>query len=150
MALTRWDPFRDLMSIQEQMNQLFQDTLSRLSCHRQGEELSGSWVPPVDIYETEDSIIVVAELPGVDQANISIEAQENTLTLKGERRQTQEITRRNYHRIERGYGSFQRTFTLPRSIDQRKAKAIYKDGILEITLPKVEAIKPNQVQIEVE
>ncbi len=150
MVLIRWDPFRDLMSIQEQMNQLFQDTLSRLSCHRQGEELSGSWVPPVDIYETEDSIVVVAELPGVDQANISIEAQENTLTLKGERRQTQEITRRNYHRIERGYGSFQRTFTLPHSIDQKQAKAIYKDGILEITLPKVVATKSNQVQIEVE
>lgn len=149
MALRHWDPFRDVSFIQEQMNQLFQDTL-RKSCPGSEALDQGSWMPPVDIYETEEAIILTAELPGVDPTHITIEVRENTLTLCGERRHKHEIKEENYHRIERAYGSFQRAFTLPSAVNHSQVKATYRDGVLEITLPKAERVKARQVKIAID
>jgi HSP20 family protein len=107
-------------------------------------------MPPVDIYETEEAIILTAELPGVDPTHITIEVRENTLTLCGERRHKHEIKEENYHRIERAYGSFQRAFTLPSAVNHSQVKATYRDGVLEITLPKAERVKARQVKIAID
>ncbi len=149
MAIMRWmDPFKDLATIQERMNQIFEDALSRSRGREEGLR-TGMWMPAVDIYEKNDSIVVKAELPGVDRNQISVEVKDGVLTLKGERKFEKEVKEENYHRIERSYGSFQRSFSLPVSVDQEKVKANYRDGVLEIELPKREAAKPKQIQVEV-
>jgi len=148
MALIRWDPFREMSALQERMNRLFSDV--RAQAPLQGEEISqGSWVPAVDIYETNEAIVIKAELPGITAQDISVEVKDNTLTLKGEKKFEKEVQEENYHRVERSYGSFQRAFTLPGTIQQEKVKAKFKDGILEINLPKVEEAKPKQVKVDI-
>jgi len=148
MALIRWDPFGDLALIQEKMNKLFEDTIARF---REAVEPSvpAQWYPAVDIYETPENIVLQAELPGMNQEDITVEVRENALILKGERKREKEIREENYHRIERAYGTFQRAFTLPGTVQQDQVKAKYKDGILEIILPKKEEIKPKQIKVEV-
>ena len=148
MALIRWDPFREISSLQERMNRLFSDVRGRTPF---GEEEStrGGWVPAVDIYETGDSLVLKAELPGIPKEDISVEVKDNTLLLKGDKRFEREVKEENYQRIERSYGSFQRAFTLPGTVQQDKVKAKFKDGILEIVLPKVEEAKPKQIKVEV-
>jgi HSP20 family protein len=105
-------------------------------------------VPPVDIYETEDSLVFKAELPGVTKEDITVEVKDNTMTLKGEKKFQKEVKEENYHRVERAYGNFQRAFTLPGMVDQEKVKAKFKDGILEIVLPKSEKAKPKQIKVD--
>ena len=148
MSLIRWDPFREMTSLQERMNRLFSGVLARSPL---GEEeiTKGAWVPAVDIYETHESLILKAELPGIAKEDVSVEVEDNTLTLKGEKKFEAEVKEENYHRVERSYGNFQRSFTLPATVDQEKVKAKFKDGILEITLPKVEEAKPKQIKVEV-
>ncbi len=149
MAIVRWfDPFRDLAIIQDRMNRLFEDTFARI---RSREDLlsRGVWSPAVDIYETDDAVVVKAELPGVEKDDISIEVKDGVLTLKGERKFEKEVKEENYHLMEREYGTFQRSFSLPASIDQDKVTASYKNGVLEIILPKKEEVKPKQIQINV-
>ena len=149
MAIMRWmDPFKDLGTIQDRMNQIFEDALSRTRGREEGLR-TGMWMPAVDIYEKHDSIVVKAELPGVERNQISVEVKDGVLTLKGERKFEKEVKEENYHRIERSYGSFQRSFSLPVSVDQEKVKAKYTDGVLEVELPKKEAAKPKQIQVEV-
>jgi HSP20 family protein len=146
MAIVRYNPFRDLRTIQEQMNRLIDLAWNRES----GEEIrEGAWQPPVDIYEDENSVIIKAELPDVDQKDIEVTIEDNTLMLRGERRQDQSIKKENYHRIERFYGSFQRSFALPLTIDREKVKASCERGILTIILPKREETKPKQINVEV-
>jgi HSP20 family protein len=146
MALVRYNPFRDLRTIQEQMNRLIDLAWNRES----GEEIrEGAWQPPVDIYEDENSVIIKAELADVDQKDIEVVIEDNTLILRGERRQDQSIKKENYHRIERFYGSFQRSFALPLTIDREKVKASCDRGILTIILPKREETKPKQINVEV-
>lgn len=147
MAVVKWDPFRDLISIQDRMNRLFEQTLSR----SRGEEAvsPAAWTPAVDIYETADTIVMKAELPGVSREEIQIQINDNTLTLKGERRFAKDVQEENYLRIERAYGNFHRSFTLPASIRQETIRAVFKDGVLELTLPKVEVSKPKRISIEV-
>ncbi|UCD85006.1 MAG: Hsp20/alpha crystallin family protein [Deltaproteobacteria bacterium] len=148
MALVRWDPFKDLVSFKERMDRLFEDTLSR--SRGIDESLApGIWSPPVDIYETGDNIIMKAELPGISKNDINLEVKDNTLTLKGERKFEKEVKEENYHRIERSYGTFQRSFALPTNIERDKVEAKFQDGILEVTLPKVEEAKPKQIKVEV-
>lgn len=150
MALVKWDPFKDLLSIQDRMNRLFDETLTRTG-RGEGEELArGVWSPAVDIYETDESIVLKAEIPGIDKKEVSIEVKDNMLILKGERKFEKEIKEENYHRMERAYGAFQRTFTLPNIIEKENVKAKYKDGILEITLPKVKEAKPKHMKVEVQ
>lgn len=148
MALIRWDPFQEMSALQESMNRLFSDV--RAQAPVRGEEIvQGAWIPAVDIFETNEAIVLKAELPGITAQDISVEVKDNTLTLKGEKKFEKEVKEENYHRVERSYGSFQRAFTLPGTILQEKVKAKFKDGILEITLPKVEEAKPKQVKVEI-
>ena len=120
MAVVKWDPFRDLVSIQDRMNKLFEQTLSR----SRGEEGASAttWTPSVDIYETTDTIVMKAELPGVTREDIQIQIHENTLTLKGERRFAKDVQEESYLRIERAYGSFHRSFTLPSVVRSRSTE----------------------------
>lgn len=148
MALIRWDPFREIAALQERMNRLFSDIRTQ-SPFREEEIVQGSWIPAVDIYETNEAIVLNAELPGVASEDISVEVKDNTLTLKGEKKFAREVKEESYHRVERAYGTFQRAFTLPGTVAQEKVKAQFKDGVLKITLPKVEEAKPKQIKVEV-
>ncbi len=149
MAIVRWwDPVRDLSSIQEKMNQLFEDTFSRT--RGRDEALGkGMWTPSVDIFETEEAVVVKAEIPGVERDQISVEIKDGILTLHGERKFEKEVKEENYHRIERAYGTFHRSFSLPSSVEQDKISAKFKEGVLEVTLPKKERAKPKQIKVDV-
>lgn len=149
MAIVRWlDPFRDLSSIQERMNQIFEDALARSRGREEGLR-TGMWTPAVDIYENSDFVVVKAELPGVEKDRISVEVKDGILSLRGERKFEKEVKEESYHRIERSYGSFQRSFSLPVSVDQDQVTARFEDGILEVKLPKKEKAKPKQIQVDV-
>ena len=147
MAIVRWDPFRDLISIQDRMNRLFEQTLART---REEEGIAAStWMPAVDIYETPDQVVMKAELPGLTREDIEINVRDNTLSLRGQRKFEKDVKEENYLRIERAYGSFQRSFTLPVTIQQDKIKAVFRDGVLEMSLPKAEEARPKQIKIDV-
>lgn len=146
MAIVKYSPFRDLRNLQDQMSRLLDLAWNK----EPGEELrEGVWQPPVDIVEDENSVILKAELPGMDQKDIEVRIEDSTLTIRGERKHESEIKKENYHRIERYYGSFQRSFTLPQTIDQEKVKASCDKGVLTIILPKREETKPKQITVEV-
>lgn len=148
MNIMKWEPFMDFLSLQEKMNKLFEGTIpSRIG--KEGELLAGAWHPAVDILENEKEIIIKAELPGIDLSDVSIEIADNLLTIKGERRFERDTKKENYHRVERSYGSFLRSFTLPGTVDQTKINAKLKDGILEVKLPKTENLKPKQIPVEI-
>ena len=151
MAVDRRNPLKDLAQLQERMNRIFEDSLSLLRTG-EGKELFalGSWVPPVDIYETEETIVLSAELPGMKKEDMSVEIKDNTLTIKGERKFERENEAKNYSRIERSYGTFQRVFTLPHLVQQDKVKARYENGILEIVLSKAEEGKTKHIKVKVE
>lgn len=147
MALVKYNPLRELRTMQEQMNRLL-----NLSWNHDisGEDTRESiWQPAVDIYETEDSIVIKAEVPDVDQKDIDVRIEDNTLILKGERKHEDQVKKENYHRIERYFGSFQRSFSLPATIDQEKVVATCDKGVLNIILPKKEETKPKQINIAV-
>ncbi|MFQ5669029.1 MAG: Hsp20/alpha crystallin family protein [Acidobacteriota bacterium] len=149
MTVTRWDPFNDLLRIQERMNRLFDDSLSH--SRPPGEAAArgeGSWSPPVDIYETGDRVVVVADLPGVLQDSLEVKVESNTLIVRGERPMLKDVRTENFHRMERGYGSFQRSFTLPGGIDQDRIRAEHRNGILEVTLPKTEGARPKRIVVD--
>jgi len=145
MAVIRWDPFRDMNVLQDRMNRLFEDA----GRGWRGSEPSATtaWSPAVDIFETEGEIVVKAELPGMERKDITLNLEKNVLTLKGERRFDKETKEENYHRVERAYGGFSRSFSIPATVDDEKIKADYKDGVLKIILPKKEQLKPKQIQI---
>jgi HSP20 family protein len=146
MALVRWEPFRDLLTTQDRFNRLFNDTFSRF--FGEGGELAQTgWLPAVDVYENDQNVVMKAELPGVDPKNVEIRVEDGTLYLKGERKFEKEVKDDNYHRVERSYGSFARSFALPSSVDSEKATAEYKDGVLTLTLPKKEEAKPKTIKI---
>jgi HSP20 family protein len=146
MAISRWDPFRDLSVLQDRMNRLFDD--AGRGWRADEPAATTTWSPAVDILETENEIVVKAELPGVDRKDISLNLENNVLTLKGERRFEKETKEENYHRIERAYGGFSRAFSIPATVDEEKIRADYHDGILSIALPKKEQVKPKQIRIE--
>jgi HSP20 family protein len=145
MALTRWDPFRDLNVLQDRMNRLFDD--AGRGWRKDEPAATTSWSPAVDIFETEGDIVVKAELPGMERKDIVLNLENNVLTLKGERRFEKETKEENYHRIERSYGGFSRSFSIPATVDEEKIRADYKDGVLRILLPKKEQAKPKQIRI---
>ena len=148
MALIRWDPFREMSSLQERMNRLMSDFRTRSSWSEE-EMAQGAWVPSVDIYETKESIVLNVELPGVSKEDMSLEVKDNTLTIKGEKKLEKDVKEENYHRMERTYGSFMRMFTLPNTVQQEKVKAKFRDGVLEIMIPKAEEAKPKQIKVDV-
>ncbi len=145
MVYVKWEPFRDLMAMQDRMSHLFDETLSRIWKEEVPRRI---WSPPVDILERENEVILKVDLPEVSQSDIEIKVEENTLMIQGERKFIKEEPQENYLQIERPYGTFQRTFAIPRMIDLEKIKAAYKDGVLRIALPKRKEIHPKQILVE--
>jgi HSP20 family protein len=142
MALVRWDPFRDLTALQTEVNRLFSRASGDVTDRQ-------SWTPAVDVVETDDAIVLKAELAGMDPADINIEVQDNVLTVSGERRFQEEVKEDKYYRIERRYGSFSRSLALPPTADETKVEAKYDNGLLEITVPKAEVAKPKKITVAV-
>ncbi len=150
MAIVRWEPFRDLASLQERMNRLFDESFKGINRTTEDDWLlGGTWAPAVDIFEQEGNIVLKAELPGIDLKDVDIRLENNVLTLRGERKVDNEVKRESFHRIERAYGTFARSFTLPSTVDQQNIKADYKDGVLKVVLPKREEAKPKQITIDI-
>lgn len=149
MTLVRWRPRSDVFRFRNEMDRLFDDFMERFPARRGvGEHI---WNPDVDIQDSENEVIVKAELPGMEQSDVDVSIKDNVLTLKGEKKQEQEKEEKeqNFHRVERTYGSFTRVFTLPTTVVADKAAAKFKNGILTITLPKAEEAKPKEIAIEV-
>jgi HSP20 family protein len=144
--LSRWDPFRDISRAQDQMNRLFEDSLFR----RAGDSALSAWAPQVDIHETKDELVLEADMPGLQQKDLDIRVEDNTLTIRGERKFEKKVEEDNYLRVERSYGSFSRSFALPRTVNTESIKALYHDGVLTIRLPKREESKPKQVKVTIE
>jgi HSP20 family protein len=148
MAIVRWEPVRDLLSLQDRVNRMIEGSY-RGSAGDEDWALGGSWAPAVDIYEKDGNIVLKAELPGVDPKDVDARVENNVLTLRGERKFDNEVKRDNYHRVERAYGTFSRSFTLPNIVDTSNIKADFKDGVLHMVLPKKEEAKQRQIQINV-
>src|SRR5579872_319489 len=147
--LTRWDPFREFSTMQERMNRM--NRLFRESCSPEGPEeaLTTSFAPPVDIYEDEHNITLKMEAPGIDEKDIDVRIENNTLTVCGERKFEKEEKEENFRRVERQYGSFTRSFTLPSSVETENVQANYDKGVLEIRLAKKAEAKPKQIKVKV-
>ena len=147
MAVIRWDPFRDMNTLQDRMNNLFEE-VNRGS--GSDEPSTATWSPAVDIFETYDEIVVQVEVPGLLREDIELNLDNNVLSLKGNRKLDKESADENYHRIERSYGSFSRSFSIPTMIKEDDIKADYKDGVLSIALPKTERARPKEIKIRSE
>jgi HSP20 family protein len=140
--LTRWEPFRDIARLQDEMGRLFDDRLFRA-----GESMG--WTPACDIYEDDESVTLRFELAGVDPKTVDIRFENGVMTVRGERKLEKEEKRENYHRVELAYGTFTRTFSLPATVDPERIQAHAKDGILAVTLPKRAEAKPRAIQVKV-
>ena len=149
MAMTRWnDPFRELASLQDRMNRIFEDTLSRSLSRREDEVAFGAWAPPVDIFETADRLVLRAELPGFTEEQVSLRIENGILSIEGERKFEEKSGSENYHRIERSYGRFVRSFSLPSAqFDAERISASMSNGILTVELPRREDTKPKRIKI---
>ena len=148
MSMVRFDPFRELATMQDRINRIFGDAYTR----RYDDDLTqrGEWFPAVDIYENaHQEIVLKAEPPGIAREDIDLRVENNTLTLRGERKRDAEVKQEQYHRIERVYGQFSRTFTLPPTVDSEKINAEFKNGVLTVSLPLREEAKPRQIQVSV-
>ena len=149
MTIVKWDPFRNVAALQDRINRIFDESFSRTA--DLDDDISASaWKPTVDIYETDEAIILKAELPGIKKEDVSVEVKDNVLTLKGERAEEKEIKEKNYYRKERAFGTFSRAFNLQHRIQPDKIKARFKDGVLKIEIPKPEEEKPKQITVKVE
>ena len=149
MTLVRWDPLRNVSTLQERINRLFNDAFPSTTYPEDDISMS-TWRPSVDIYDTEHSIVINVELPGINKESISVDVKGNFLTLRGERTDDREIIEERYYRRERSFGTFHRVFTLPSEIDPDKIKARFKDGVLEIEIPRPEAENPKKITVNVE
>ena len=146
-VLTRWEPFREFSTLQDRMNRLFRESYSGSG---QDESLTASsFAPAVDVYEDEHKVTLKIEVPGIDEKDIDVQVENNTLTVRGERKIDKEEKEENYRRVERQYGSFVRTFTLPQTVDSEKVTATYDKGVLNIELPKKAEAKPKQIKVSV-
>jgi HSP20 family protein len=145
MAMSRWDPFRELSSIQNELNRLFGRTFGSESTE---EVRSAAWVPAVDVAETDERFVITAELPGVKPDDVDISVENSILTVQGERRFYEETKEEDYHRIERRFGSFARSVTLPSTADPEGIQASFDAGVLRIEVPKKEEAKPRKIQIK--
>ena len=144
--MMRFDPFRDLQTLKDKMDRLFEDTFHR----SEGSDIfQGAWAPSVDVYESESALVMEAELPGVQKNDVKVTVENGVLTLKGERKFDKETKEENYHRIERSYGSFSRSFTLPTAVDPSKIEATQKDGVLKVVIPKKPEAKPQEIEVKV-
>jgi HSP20 family protein len=145
MSIVRFDPFRDLRSLQDEVNRLFSTNLSR--AYDEEGIARGAWNPSVDIYENKDQIVLEAELPGMTREDFDLSIENNVITLRGERRFEKKDDGDNYHRVERSYGSFTRSFTLPQTVEAENVEAEYRNGVLRVKLPKREEVKARRIEI---
>ena len=143
MAITRWDPFREVVTMQNRLNSLFRDM------NGDNDPLAAaSFVPAVDIYEDAQKVVLKLEVPGIDEKDLDVSVEKNTLTVKGERKFSSEEKEENFHRIERRYGSFYRAFTLPSTVDTENVAASYNAGVLKLELKKKPEAQPKQIEIK--
>jgi HSP20 family protein len=143
MALVRWDPIRELDSLQTDMNRLF----DRFFEGRVGNGTSRRWIPAMDLLETEDHLVLRGDMPGMTEDDVNIEIKDNVLTVSGERKAQHEDQGEGYHRVERAFGSFSRSLTLPHGVDAEQVEANFDNGVLEVQIPKPAEAKPTRVQI---
>ncbi len=141
MSLVRWTPWQELESMNHHLSRLLDDSRTSL------DDEMGRWAPSVDIRETDEALMVEAELPGIDKKDVKLEVKDGVLTISGERRYEKDVKEENVHRIERSYGSFTRSFSLPTNVDAEKVNADMKDGVLTVRLPKRENAKPKAIEI---
>jgi len=145
-TVTRWDQSRGLTSLQDQVMRLFEDNSTR---DRLGHADLATWAPAVDIYETENELVLKADLPDLEEKDIDVRVENNLLTIRGERKFEKDINEDNYLRVERAYGSFTRTFSLPNTLNSGSVRAEYRNGVLSLHLAKLEESKPKQIKISV-
>jgi HSP20 family protein len=144
--MTRSDPFRELAALQERMNRLFGELYLQ---DEQAVDRRPDWVPPVDIYEADHALVIKAELPEMVREDIEVTVENNTLSLRGERKLPTDVKEEQFRRIERNYGTFSRSFTLPEKVDASKVTAEYRNGVLTVKLPFREEAKPRTINVEV-
>jgi HSP20 family protein len=147
-SVERWDPFRGVSDIQGEVNRLFDSFFGRPSAVGTGSGLR-MWAPVLDMHETKDDVVLNFELPGISEKDISLSITGDLLTLKGERAFNRDLKDDNYHHVERAYGKFERSVQLPMSVQAAKVKATYRDGVLEVRLPKAEEVKPKEIKIDI-
>lgn len=147
--ITRWNPFSEFEDMMNRYNRVF--GLTRTNGEREGKDLfsRSDWAPAVDIKETPEAFMVEAELPGMSKDDVKVTVHDGVLTIQGERRHEEETQDKKHHRIERVYGSFLRRFTLPDNVDENSVKAVFKDGVLSLTLQKAEPTEPKAIEVEV-
>jgi len=145
MAIVRWDPLKDLLTMHDRMNKIFDETLSKTA---QGG--FGDWLPPVDIFETAEEIVIMSELPGMKEEDMDIQVTDGVLTLKGEKKYPVEGEKDNFYRLERSYGKFNRSFSIPNTVDIGSVKANLKDGLLTVTLKKKDEVQARVIKVETE
>jgi len=146
-VLTRWEPFREFSTLQDRMNRLFRESYNDAG---QDESLSTSrFAPAVDVYEDEHKVTLKIEVPGIEEKDIDVRVENSTLTVQGERKIEREEKEENYRRVERQYGTFTRTFTLPQTVDTENVSASYDKGMLKISLPKKAEAKPKQIKVNI-
>lgn len=148
MAIVRFsDPFRDFAQLQDRLNRAFSDAYGRSD---EGLLSSGSWLPPVDIYQNgNQELVLKAELPDMSRDDIEVSVENGTLTIKGEKKLSSDVKEEHFHRIERRYGTFSRSFALPQTVDAGKVSADYRNGVLTVTLPTREEAKPRQIKVDI-
>jgi HSP20 family protein len=147
MALIRWTPLRSVMSFRDEMDRLLDDFYGRVT--PSGESYEGDWLPAMDMRETDNEVVASVELPGLSKGDIKVSVKNNVLSITGEKKTEKAEENQNIHRVERAYGYFKRSVVLPVEVDSEKVKATFKDGVLKITLPKVESKKPKEIPIQV-
>ena len=140
MAIIRWDPFREMTNVQEQLDRVWRGMVES----RRGQE---SWLPAVDVFDAKDAVVLKAELAGMKPDDIEIEVEDNVLTIKGERKFEEKVDDERYYRVERRYGSFSRSIALPQGVDSDDIQATYEDGVLEVRVPKVEEERPKKISV---
>ena len=145
MNMIKYDPFRELRSLQDEMTRLFAGVTPRT--HGRDEMTGGAWIPSVDIYEDQNRLVLEADLPGIKRDDFEISVENNVITLRGERKFEKKVEGDNYHRVERSYGNFTRSFTLPQSVTAEGASAEFENGILRVSLPKREETKARKIEI---
>jgi HSP20 family protein len=141
MAIVRWEPLRELAALQNEMSRFIGSTLG------EGNGQQRTWVPAVDVWETDKEVVYAFDVPGIPEDKISIELEENALTVSGERERTKEISDERFYRFERRFGTFSRTIGLPQNVTEDQVKAEYRDGVLEVRVAKPETPKPRRIQI---
>jgi HSP20 family protein len=150
MSMVRWDPFREFAQLQDHLNRVFTDTYGRRATGDDALMTAGAWVPPVDIYENGNhELVLKAELPDMTREDIDITVDNGTLTIRGDKKLSDEVKDEQFHRIERRYGTFSRSFSLPQTVDIAKVGAEYRNGVLTVRLPLREEARPRQIKVEV-